>query len=133
MPFEGPIEDRIAIRERIESYGDAVFQRNEKAWAANWAEDSVWNLGGMEVSGKSNIVALWRQAMAGFSYVSFFGSPGAIRVEGNSADARVYTLEFLIEAAGKARRVVGQYDDQLVKQNGQWLFRARTYRVLNDA
>lgn len=132
MTFDGPIEDRLAIRERIESYGDAVFQRDEKAWAANWAEDSVWKLMGTEVKGKANIVAMWRQAMAGFSFVSFFGNPGAIAISGDGAEVRVYTLEFLVEAGGKTRRVVGQYDDKLVRQNGRWLFQSRTYRILSD-
>lgn len=34
MPFTGPFEDRLAIRELIESYGDAVTQRDVDAWAA---------------------------------------------------------------------------------------------------
>ena len=132
MPFEGPLEDRIAIRERIEAYGDAVFQRDEIAWAANWAEDSVWSLAGMEVKGKANIVAMWKNAMAGFSAVTFFANPGAIHVRGDVAQVRVYTLEFLVETGGKARRVVGQYNDKLIKQNNAWLFQSRTYRILNE-
>ena len=132
MAFEGPLEDRIAIRERIESYGDAVFQRDEAAWAANWADDSVWNLGGMEVKGKAKIVAMWKGAMAGFSTVTFFANPGSVRVRDDIADVRVYTLEFLVETDGRARRVVGQYDDKLVKQNGTWLFQSRSYRILSE-
>jgi len=132
MVFEGPLDDRIAIRERIESYADAVFQRDEAAWSANWADDSVWSIMGMTLTGKTAIVGAWRQAMAGFSYVSFFSTPGAIHVSGETATARVYTLELLIEAGDKMRRVVGQYDDRLVKQNGRWLFQSRNYCILND-
>lgn len=132
MPFEGSLEDRIAIRELIESYGDAVFRRDEAAWAANWAEESVWTLAGVGVKGKANIVAMWKGAMAGFSTVTFFANPGAIRVNGDSAEVRVYTLEFLVETGGKSRRVVGQYDDRLVKENGAWLFQSRSYRILNE-
>ena len=40
MAFEGPIEDRLAIRELIENYADAVFQRDEERWAANWADEA---------------------------------------------------------------------------------------------
>ena len=132
MSFDGPLEDRIAIRERIESYGDAVFRRDETAWAACWAEDSAWDLMGTRVSGKANIVATWRGAMAGFSSVAFFSTPGAVNVEGDCAEARTYTLEFLVETGGKARRVIGQYDDRLVKQGGRWLFAERSYRILTD-
>ncbi len=132
MAFEGAIEDRLAIRERIESYGDAVFRRDEKDWAANWAEDSVWKLGATEVKGKANIVNLWRNAMASYSHVAFFGTPGAIEVRGYSASVRVYTLEFLVETNGKARRIEGHYDDRLVKRSGCWLFKSRAYTILRD-
>jgi uncharacterized protein (TIGR02246 family) len=132
MSFEGPIEDRLAIRELIEDYADAVFQRDEGRWSANWAEDATWNLAGMEVKGKANIVGLWKQAMAGFSFVAFFAAPGAIQVSGDRASARVYTTEELVEISGKHRRVVGQYADEFIKQSGRWLFSRRTYRILQD-
>lgn len=132
MAFEGPLEDRIAIRELIENYADAVFQRDEAAWAAAWAENSSWDLGGMEVKGKANIVALWRQAMAGFPFAAFVATPGAINVSGDQATARVYATEVLGLPDGQTRRIIGQYDDTLVKENGHWLFRRRAYRILKD-
>ena len=132
MAFEGPLEDRIAIRELIESYADAVFQRDETAWAATWAEKSTWNLGGMEVEGRANIVALWRQAMAGFPFAAFVAMPGAIQVNGERATARVYATEVLGLPDGKTRRIIGQYDDTLVKENGHWLFQRRAYQILKD-
>ncbi len=133
MAFEGPIEDRLAIRELIENYADAVFQRDEKRWAANWADEASWNLAGMEVKGKANIVGMWKQAMAGFSFVAFFAAPGAIEVDGNKARARVYTAEDLVETSGKRRHVIGQYDDEFTKQSGRWLFSQRTYRILQGS
>lgn len=133
MAFEGPIEDRLAIRELIENYADAVFQRDEKRWAANWADEASWNLAGMEVKGKANIVGMWKQAMASFSFVAFFAAPGAIEVDGNKARARVYTAEDLVETSGKRRHVIGQYDDEFTKQSGRWLFSRRTYRILQGS
>jgi len=133
MPFEGPIEDRLAIRELIEDYADAVFQRDEKRWAANWTDEACWNLAGMEVKGKTNIVGMWKQAMTGFSFVAFFAAPGAIEVDNNKARARVYTTEDLVEMNGKRRHVIGQYEDELTKQSGRWLFARRTYRILQDS
>ncbi|MGZ5933538.1 MAG: nuclear transport factor 2 family protein [Rhizomicrobium sp.] len=133
MSFEGPIEDRLAIRELIDDYADAVFQRDEKRWAANWSEDAVWNLAGMEIKGKTSIVSMWNRAMVGFSFVAFFAAPGAINIAGNSATARVYTTEVLAETGGKLRNVIGQYDDAFVKQGGRWLFARRSYRILRDS
>ena len=55
----GPTDDRLAIRELIEHYCNAVNQRDAALWGANWAEDSEWNLPvvpGMEsVKGKAAI------------------------------------------------------------------------------
>ena len=37
MPFTGPAEDRLAIRELIESYADAVIRTDAEAWGATWS------------------------------------------------------------------------------------------------
>jgi len=132
MAFEGPLEDRVAIRELIETYADAVFQRDEAAWGATWAEKSSWSLGGLEVEGRANIVGLWRQAMAGFPFAAFVATPGAISVSGDRGTARVYATEVLGLPDGKTRRIIGQYNDALVKENGKWLFQRRDYKILKD-
>ncbi|MFN7174902.1 MAG: nuclear transport factor 2 family protein, partial [Thermaurantiacus tibetensis] len=44
--FTGELADRLAIRERIEAYNDAVFRRDAEDWAACWAEDAVWEVAG---------------------------------------------------------------------------------------
>ena len=66
MAYEGPIEDRLAIRERIEAYSDAVFRHDADAWIANWCEDAVWSLPGIddiEVPEQFNVTNV--QALAG--------------------------------------------------------------------
>ena len=132
MAFEGAIEDRLAVRERIDAYCDAVFRRDPEAWIANWTEDATWSLPGLKVTGKDEIKALWIQAMEGFSLAAFFAAPGHIRIEGGRAEARVYIQEILVGRDGKVRRVVGTYDDALVKQAGTWLFASRAYTILHQ-
>jgi uncharacterized protein (TIGR02246 family) len=131
--FTGPVEDRAAIRDLIDSYTDAVHQRNPVQWADTWTDDAVWNLGGDDVSGKANVVGAWKQAMDNFSFVSFAASPGMIHVYGASADVRVYTQEFLIDKNGQEIRIHGQYDDRLVKEAGRWRFKSRRYTILRRA
>ncbi len=132
MSFEGPIEDRLAIRERIEAYADAVFRRDAEAWIANWCEDGVWVLRGIEVSGRAQVKAAWIQAMDAFALTAFLATPGAIVVRGETATARVYTQEILTDASGAVRRIVGAYDDELARHSGVWLFRRRAYQILHD-
>ncbi len=130
--FSGPVEDRLAIRERIEAYSDAVFRHDAEAWIACWAEDGVWRLPGIDVAGRPQIKAAWQGAMGAFTLAGFFATPGSIVVSGDRAKARVYTQEILILAAGGVRKIVGAYEDELVRIDGAWLFASRAYNVLHD-
>ena len=129
--FSGPPEDRQAIAELVAAYCDAVFRHDAEDWIACWAEDSVWRLPGMETKGRSNIKAAWRGAMANYALAGFFATPGSIQVSGDEAKVRVYTQETLILKAGGVTRIVGAYDDRLVRQDGVWLFASRTYSILH--
>jgi len=88
MISSGPVEDRLAIRELVDSYNDAVMRTDGEAWAANWTDDATWVLPGAgEITGKDNFFPMWQQAMAGFSFVGFFASAGPIVVDGDTAHA----------------------------------------------
>jgi uncharacterized protein (TIGR02246 family) len=131
MISRGPIEDRLAIRELVESYNDAVIRFDADAWGANWAEDGTWSLPGMgPVSGRAAIVGVWRQAMSAFSFVGFFASAGPILVDGDRAHATWYQQEFLHQKDGAKRSITGRYEDDYVKRGGRWYFQQRVYEVL---
>lgn len=129
MSFEGPSEDRLAIRELVDAYGDAVCQRDADAWVATWAPDGVWLLRGKTITGHVALRAAWLTAMAAYQFVSFAGRPGAIRVEGDAATLRVQTSEWLVPVAGRPRVQLGTYEDRLVKPRGTWLFAQRSFTV----
>ena len=132
MISSGPVEDRLAIRELVDSYNDAVMRFDRDAWASNWTDDATWSLPGMgEVTGKDTFVPLWQQMMAGFSFVGFFASAGPIVVTGNTAHAIWYQQEFLHQKDGARRRITGRYEDDYVKRGGRWFFQKRVYSVLN--
>lgn len=134
MAFSGPIEDRLAIRELMDIYSDAVNQRDTALWASTWAEDSSWKLPvipGMEnVVGKENIVNAWQAGMAMFPFIFMSISVGDIQVNGNTATVRAYTTEVGTTLDGTEISPRGQYDDQLVKIDGQWLFKERIFHSL---
>lgn len=132
MAYKGSIEDRLAIRELIECYSDAVAQRDPKAWGATWTEDAVWDVMGNRVEGRAAIVAAWIGAMETFDFVAFYAIPGAIEVNGETATARVYVSEVLVAKEGGRRRVDGAYEDTLHKVDGAWRFSQRIYRMLHD-
>ena len=131
----GATDDRLAIRELIEHYCNAVNQRDAALWGANWAEDSEWNLPvvpGMEsVKGKAAIVAAWVESMRLFPFVNMMAMPGTIHVDGDVAHVRSYTSEVAVMQDGTELRPRGQYDDVVVKQNGRWLFQRRSFQALH--
>jgi ketosteroid isomerase-like protein len=136
MAFVGAVEDRLAIRELLEAYADAVCVVDANAWAATWAQDSVWELPDYpqigRITGKPNIVAAWTAAMAQYPGIIFIATPGSIVVEGDEAVVRSYTSEvFDDQANGKTTRDRGRYDDIVIRHNGQWLFKKRRFKKLH--
>jgi uncharacterized protein (TIGR02246 family) len=134
MQFEGPVEDRLAIRELVDSYGDAVTRYDAEAWGSNWAEDSVWTLNLPDlpkVEGRKAIVALWSKAMAEYEWVLMTSKPGEIKVSGDRAKGRFYTSEVTRLKTGEEQRIAGRYDDEYVRRNGRWYFKSRNYTMLH--
>lgn len=134
MAFTGPIEHRTAIRELLESYADAVNQRDAHAWGKLWCDDASWSLpeesGFGTFEGREQIVEAWTNAMTYFPNVVFITAIGSIQVDGDRATMRSYTLETYDDPAGQGHRDCGQYDDDLVRIGGEWKFRARRFRHL---
>jgi ketosteroid isomerase-like protein len=132
MISSGPLEDRLAIRELVESYNDAVMRFDAEAWAENWRDDGIWCLPGAgELAGKAVFLPVWKQAMSGFSFVGFFASAGPITVDGERAHATWYQQEFLHQKDGTHRTITGRYEDDYVKVGGRWYFQKRVYEIMN--
>lgn len=131
MPFSGPAEDRLAIRELIETYADAVVRRDAEAWGATWADDAEWSLPDYPeigtTSGRTAIVAMWTEAMKAYPGILFQAWPGSIEVEGDVAKVRSYTSE-VYDHDGITKRDQGAYEDVCVKRDGRWLFKRRSFR-----
>ncbi|MEG3124216.1 nuclear transport factor 2 family protein [Sphingomonas sp. GB1N7] len=134
MLFSGPAEDRLAIRELLEAYADAVTRCDTGDWGALWAEDGVWSLPDYpeypDTHGKAAIVAMWTEAMKAYPGIMFQAWPGSIVVEGDSAIVRSWTSE-VYDQAGKVHRDRGRYEDVCVKVAGRWLFQSRSFRNIH--
>lgn len=134
MPFTGPFEDRLAIRELLETYADAVTRRDADTWGATWAEDAEWSLPDYPelgtTRGRPAIVAMWIEAMEGYPGIIFEAWPGSIEVSGESATMRSYTSE-IYDRDGVTMRDRGVYEDTCVKLDGRWLFKSRSFRNIH--
>jgi len=134
MSFSGPFEDRLAIRELLEVYADAVCTVDADAWGATWADDAEWELPDVpavgKITGRANIVAAWKAAMSQFPGMIFTAAPGSITIDGDRARVRSYTSEVYAKD-GATKRSCGRYDDVLVKRGGKWLFKTRIFKNIH--
>jgi ketosteroid isomerase-like protein len=133
MNFEGPLEDRLQIRERYGAYSDAAFRKDVDAWLSNWADDCVWFTWGQEFHGKAAMRAQWETVWTTMDHMAFFAEVAAIQVHGDAASARAYCHEILFLKDGGVRKIIGAYEDRLVRRDGAWLFARRDYKLLGDA
>lgn len=134
MPYTGPAEDRLAIRELLETYADAVTRCDAAAWGATWAEDAQWSLPDYPeigtTCGRDAIVAMWVEAMKAYHGIMFEAWPGSIEVDGDTARVRSYTAE-VYDQGDRTLRDRGVYEDTCVKIDGQWLFSRRSFRNIH--
>ena len=136
MPFTGPIEDRVAIRELIDTYADATNLRDADLWGSLFAEDARWEMPDFpeygDTAGRAAMVAKWTAAVADHEGLVYIATPGAIEVDGDRATARLYTSEVYTGKDGTTVRRRGRYDEVLVKRDGRWLITKHVFRTVHQ-
>ncbi|MDG1943143.1 MAG: nuclear transport factor 2 family protein [Halioglobus sp.] len=124
------LEDELALRNLMARYSDAVNRVDADAWIATWAQDAVWNLLGNPVSGKDNILALWKQMMSSFEFALMLPSTCLFQVDGDTASGHWYLTEYTRDPEGAASTVLSRYTDTYTRKDGQWLFQSRDYSFI---
>lgn len=123
--------DKVEIQTLAQRYADAVMRRDAEDWGNTWAEDGVWYLGmPTPIEGREAIVGLWNKAMGGYPVVLHIVQPGIIEVNGDTATARFYIQENIVDGDGNHIWVVGVYNDELTKATGEWKFKLRKFDTL---
>jgi len=143
MAFTGPLEDRLAIRELMNTHAHGVMTKDPDIWGSIWADDAFWelleypDLGGFD--GKDAIVSAWTEALKVYGLddmtkpMVYFMEPGSIEVDGDRATAVAYTHEvYQHPESKKIVRGTGRYDDVLEKRDRQWLFVRRAYGIVHE-
>ncbi|MGV3593256.1 MAG: nuclear transport factor 2 family protein [Gammaproteobacteria bacterium] len=131
------LEAKEAIRTLLFNYGRYVDDRNWEAFAELFAENGgTWN-GGMGIArGRGEIVAMMTSTLgtaanvgadgSGMSNLHLMGNE-IITVDGDTATSlSKWVFVMTAEDNGPDVVFVGRYNDEFVRENGEWKFRLRT-------
>lgn len=135
--FEGPVEDRLAIRELLDSYGDSVTRRDKDLCASCWSRDGRWKPGHTVFVGRDNILTHWisilksNRGIKGANTRLFLQSPGSIVVTGDEGKGWAYTSELIVDHNNMTYHLNGMYSDRYVREEGRWVFLERVFRKLH--
>lgn len=132
MPFTGPVEDRLAIRELYGTYADASWRGDREQWLACFAPDGRWSSHLFDAAGHDALRETWDSLWKDWDAVGFLGEIGSIEVLGDDAAARSYAREVVKTKAGTVFKLCGYYDDALVRVEGDWKFVSRAYTLTID-
>ncbi len=118
-------EDKLAINELVARYNMAMDQLQAADWAGTFTEDGELVIDGKSVAkGRAALTAMVENAAKGEYRGRHWVCNSIVDGEGNTARLRMYVLSFAIND-GITPRVMGEYDDALVKNGGQWKFQTR--------
>jgi uncharacterized protein (TIGR02246 family) len=136
MNFNGPCEDRLAIRDLLDTFADAQTREDEELWASCWADDAVWVTTQGEHRGKDKILAAWLSwndayhRARGICRVTL-NQAAFIHVDGLKATGRSYfSVATFSEDTDGPHLFYGMYRDEFVKQEGRWMFQVRIYESI---
>jgi SnoaL-like domain len=128
----GPIEDRLAIRELIETFAIGAMRKNSEIWGSTWAEDGSWKIDSLDqhAVGKCNVIAVFEKLMLNIEFVSMNSFPAELVIDADKAHGKAYNQELIFPKAGGQKILVGCFHDEYVKRNGRWYFLSRVYETM---
>jgi hypothetical protein len=127
MRSSGPVEDRFAIQDLYSVYADCSSRGDRTVWLSLWAEEANWSTHLFRCEGKDAITKQWDSIHNDLVTIAFLSQWGPITVAGDRAEARSYVREIVRMEDGSIFKVVGTYDDTIVRRNGEWQFVRREY------
>lgn len=136
MPVDSSaLAERFAIRELIDRYCYAVNERDWAALESCWAEEGVWDVGkplNFKLEGRQAIVGIASTKISEEDYVVQTPHATVVWLDGSQARAHSTMMEVVRHKGGEGgMQILATYADDLVKRDGQWFFKVRTYRITN--
>lgn len=119
------VEDTLKIQQLFARYSDAITRKDPETFGSCWSEDGYWLLLGNEYRGRETIVEAYTNSVAGADFILHLASAPLISIDGDKARVRSQVQEIIHFSGGGAMLILGNYNDELRKIDGQWLFADR--------
>jgi hypothetical protein len=128
----GTLEDRMEIRELIETFAVGVMRHDPEIWMSVWAEEGSWNLPSLAqpVKGRAALREAFGTKTGYFGFMSMLMFPHGLRFDGDRASGRTHGQEVILPLEGGMKFLTGCFEDQYVREGGRWLFLSRDFNVI---
>lgn len=124
------LEDKQAIAELVARYNFALDHLRIEEWVDTFTDDGELRTGDKtQCKGRSNRIAFLEQARAKGHRSRHWAANLVIDGDDDVARLRMYVLSIAINN-GIEPYIIGEYDDTLVKVNGEWRFKRRHVTVV---
>ena len=128
------VADRLAIREVIELYSDAVTRRDWETTGALFAEDAVWSIApptDIVLNGRTAIAKGVAEMVEAFEVFVQMTHSIVIALDGERASARTVVNGFgRLRDGSRGAFALGTYIDRLARSGDGWLFQSRHFEPL---
>jgi uncharacterized protein (TIGR02246 family) len=133
MDHDDIARDKAAIAELIARYNYAIDHNDFQGWANTFAPDGVFHgiIGRFVVhKERDKFIAAVKTLTATSPNLRHYVTNILTEVNGNEAHSRCFLLMTSTTTEGGSKiAAAGEYEDRVVKMNGQWLFQERLVRV----
>jgi hypothetical protein len=130
MVMQDKVLDRLAVKDLINRYSDAVSRRDFEYVATLFADHAVWRCGApfnLHFEGTAIASALLA-AVAAYDMIVQTSAGSVIELDGNRATARTMLFEMGRETVdGPGFIQYGIYDDVLERIGNEWKFVSRHF------
>jgi ketosteroid isomerase-like protein len=132
--MDSAVSDRLAIRELIELYSDAVTRRDWNTAGAVFAEDAVWTITAptnVELRGRAAITRGVAEMVENFEIFVQMTHSIVVELDRDRATARTIVNGFgrLRDHSG-GTSTLGVYHDALIRAGDGWLFLSRRFEPI---
>ncbi len=124
------VADTLQIQQLYARYSDAIMRNDAETFGSCWCDDGFWLLLGNEYRGKEVIVEAYTNSVAVADFIMHLALSPLISLDGDKAKVRTQIQEILhFTGGGGAMIILGNYNDELRKIDGQWFFADRRISV----